>query len=183
MPFRIVRSVLVLAACAALLSGCSEEPEPTQRVQYGTDLLDMVISDRWALESSTPDEHVYRHKDVDDVRLRLSNQVEDFGQPLRIPQVKAIVGKELNMTYGGVSTRVSLGGNAMIKYTRFSDDADLSEAMRLEEWVLAKPTGHSEILRVEISLQIPPESEEDPALPSIIHTLDQQVGDARIPRA
>jgi len=142
----------------------------------------MVISDLWELEKSTDEGRVYIHKELEDVRLHFSSVTEDFGNPLRVTDVKSLIGRELNLKYGGVSTRVSLGGNAMIKYTRAALD-DAGGEVRQEEWVVAKPVGHSDIARVEISLRIPVHAESHPSIPILIEGLDKQVGDARIPRA
>jgi len=176
------RSLLaVLMLCSAVV-GCGGDPEPTRRVQLENGLLDMMISELWELEENTDEGRVYLHKEFENVRLHLSTDTEDFGNPLRVTAVKSMIGRELNLKYGGVSTRVSLGGNAMIKYTRTVVDEGGAE-LRLEEWVVAKPVGHSDIARVEISLRIPAEAENHPSIPALIEGLDKRVGDARIPRA
>jgi len=92
-----------------------------------------------------------------------------------------MIGKELNVEYGGVSTRVSLGGNAMIKYSRDVTD-EYDDVLRREEWVLVKPIGHGDLTRVELSLRIPAATWRDAAIPVLVERLDKQVGDARIPR-
>jgi len=182
MLIQISRSLLAALVLLAASFGCGGDPEPTRRVQIGQGLLDMVISDLWELEESTEEGRVYIHKEFENVRLHFSSDTEDFGNPLRVTDVKGLIGRELNLKYGGVSTRVSLGGNAMIKYTRTVLDDDGAE-LRLEEWVVAKPVGHSDIARVEISLRIPAQAENHPSIPALIEGLDRQVGDARIPRA
>ena len=179
LSFGFMLPILLLVASVL---GCSGNDETTRRVQYGPGLLDMMISDRWELEEETDETRVYVLKELEDVELHLSSSTEDFGQPLRVVDVKSLVGKELNRQYGGVSTLVSLGGNAMIKYTRSVLD-DEEEDVRLEEWVLAKPAGFGEIVRVGISLYIPARVEGNPSIPELIERLDRQVGDARIPRA
>ncbi len=85
-------------------------------------MLDMAISELWELESSTDEGRVYFHREHEDLRLHFVAWTENVGQPMRVTDVKSIVGRELNGRYGGVSTRVSLGGNAMITYTRERTD-------------------------------------------------------------
>lgn len=167
---------------AALLFGCSADEEPTVRVQLGGDVLDMAISDQWEREEGGQEHRIYRHKRYGEVRLHLSSELEDVGSPLLVPHVKEMIGKELNREFGGVSTRVSMGGNAMIKYTRLDED-EYGDARRREEWVIARPVGRSDVLRVSISLWIPESAESYEGLPELISTLDRHVGDARIPRA
>ncbi len=82
----------------------------------------MAISELWELESSTDEGRVYFHREHEDLRLHFVAWTENVGQPMRVTDVKSIVGRELNGRYGGVSTRVSLGGNAMITYTRERTD-------------------------------------------------------------
>jgi hypothetical protein len=182
MTIHFYRSLLAVLVLVTASLGCSGDPEPTRRVQLGEGLLDMMISDLWELEETTDEGRVYIHKEFENVRLYFSSSTEDFGNPLRVTAVKSLIGRELNLKYGGVSTRVSLGGNAMIKYTRTIVDEAGGE-VRLEEWVVAKPVGHSDIARVEISLRIPVHAESHPSIPALIEGLDKQVGDARIPRA
>ena len=171
----------ILFAAFLCLIGCSEDPEPLRRVQLGGGALDIMISQDWDLERETENGRVYLHRDLEDVRLHFADSTENFGSPLRVPDVKSLIGKELNIEYGGVSSRVSLGGNAMMKYVRLVPD-DAGEDLRSEEWVLAKPVGYGDIARVEISLRIPEHVEIDPAIPRLVDSLDRQVGDARIPR-
>ena len=57
---------------AILLAGCSEEPAPTRSVSYGSDILQMVVSNRWEIWSEANDERdqqVYSRKVVFQVRL------------------------------------------------------------------------------------------------------------------
>jgi hypothetical protein len=145
-------------------------------------MLDMAISDRWELESSSEEGRVYFHREHDALRLRFEARIENVGQPLRVRDLKSMVGRELNYEFGGVSTRVSFGGNAMIKYTReFQDEYD--DSIHSEEWVLVRPTGFDDMTRVEISLWIPESMRSSPGIPALIEELDKQLGDARIPRA
>lgn len=178
---RIV-AVFGIAMLAVWVSACTAEKEPTVRVQLGQSALDMMISDQWKREESSTESRSYRHKRFTGVELHLSSEVEDLGSPLLVPHVKELIAKELNRRFGGVSTRVSLGGNAMIKYSRMDED-DYGDSRRREEWVIAKPVGFSEVLRVSISLRIPEVAESYEGLPALISALDRRVGDARIPRA
>ena len=173
---------LAIVFSAIVLFACSSEDEPTRSVQFGEGLLDMAISDAWELESSTDAGRVYTHKDLDEVRLHFEGRTEDLGQPVNLVGVKGMVGKELNRAYGGVSTRVSMGGNAMIRYKREVMD-EYDEPLHSEEWVLVKPVGFSDMARVEISLRMPAGSVGHPKIPELMDRLDKQVGDARIPRA
>ena len=179
---RSITTPLAVLCLSLFLAGCFEEPEATRPISYGTDLLQMVVSDRWELWSEGDDERaeqIYAHKDFFDLRLHVAGHVEDFGHPLRVRDVKSLIGRELNLAYGGVTSRVSLGGNAMISYAR----EDAEEVLHLEEWVLAKPVAGGGIARIEISLRMPPERRADPKLAPLIKALDQRLGDAKIPRA
>jgi len=173
--------LVVLCSWAALACGGGDEM-PTQAVQFGRGMLDMSIGDVWQLESASDEARVYVHRDYEELRLELEGITEEFGHPLRVSDVKSIIGKELNRTYGGVSTRVSLGGNAMIKYHRDLID-EYDDAIRTEDWVLAKPTGQGDITRIEISLRMPEALRANPKIAALIEQLDRQAGDARIPRA
>lgn len=176
-------SILLVILCLTLVSiGCGGNAEPTQRVQLGPQLLDMAIDESWELEESTPADRTYSHTRMHDVRLSFSSETEDIGQPLQVAHVRSLIGKEMNGRYGGVSARVSFGGNAMIKYTRNEVDSD-GESVRLEEWVLGKPFGYGGIARVSISLRIPASADGTPEIEALLETLDKQVGDATIPRA
>ena len=165
---------------AMLFISCTSE-SPTRKVSLSHGMLEMVISESWKLETTDSQSRVYTHVSHDDARLHISSQLEEFGSPMRVVHVKAMIGKELNLEFGGVRTRVSLGGNAMMDYSRevLVDDAPL----HAREWVLARPVGFSDIARVLISLQVPPARQSDPSILEMIEILDKQVGDARIPRA
>ncbi len=165
-----------------IVVGCTAEPPATRRVQYGPDLLDMQIAEAWQLERDSEAGRVYRHAKVGDVRLQIVAGTEEYGSPLKVAHVKSLIGKELNLEYGGVTTRVSFGGNAMIRYSREVIDED-DVAHFAQEWVIAKPVGYGDVARIEISLLVPPQDLNDPAIPALIEALDQQVGDATIPRA
>lgn len=163
------------------LVACSGDPPPTQRIVHGADMLDMQISDRWTLESSDDDMDVYVHRDFFDVRLHVTAHIEAFGQPLQVRNVKSLIGRELNQQHGGVTARVSLGGNAMLSLARQEVD-EYDETVHIEQWVIARPVGHGDIARVELQLRMPEERRADPALVPILEALDQHIGDARIPR-
>ena len=166
---------------AAALTACSGS-EPTRVVQLDEGRLEMAISEDWELESSSPLDRVYSHKEIENLRLHIGSQIDDYGSPVQVAHVKGVIGKELNLQYGGVTTRVSLGGNAMMSYSRSVSD-DSGEELRAQEWVIAKPIGYSHVARVDISLRIPKSAESHPKIAELIDRLDKQVGDARIPRA
>lgn len=175
-----VSSPILLLPLIALL-GCAGE-EPTRPVQFGPGMIDMAIAEAWELEASTEAGRVYVHRDHGDLRLSFDTRTETFGQPMRVPEVKSIVGRELNGRYGGVIARVSLGGNAMLRYSTQEAGEDARPIHR-EAWVLAKPVGWGDIARVEIDLRMPAERKDDPAVVELVEQLDRRVGDARIPRA
>jgi len=168
---------IVASAFAALALACGSPAEPTQLVDFGNGLLSMSISESWVPLRTTRSEAVYEHPTLGEVRLSLEDESRhDFGMPLTVSAVKSIVGTELNGTYGGVRTRFSLGGNAMIDYEReLTEDG---EALHSQNWVVAKPAGVGSILRVAISLNVPEELRSEPAVLSLIESLDQQVGSA-----
>ena len=182
MSVRAVLRTLPLVSLLAVVAACSGQDEvPTQAVQFGYGMLDMSIGDVWQLESASDEARVYVHRDYEELRLELEGITEEFGHPLRVTDVKSIIGKELNGIHGNVSTRVSLAGNAMIKYHRDVID-EYDDAIHTEDWVLAKPTGQGDITRIEISLRIPEDLRTNPKIPALIEQLDRQAGDARIPR-
>jgi hypothetical protein len=175
---------IVLCLAFLGLSGlvsCTAGDPPTRTVKFDQDMLELSISDVWQLERSTEEGLVFFQNELDDVRLHIAARIESFGFPLKLLAVKSLIGKELNLEYGGVSTRVSLGGNAMIKYSPDVTD-EYDDALRMEEWVLAKPVGYGDIARVEISLTLPATTQSHSAIPMLVERLDKQVGDARIPR-
>ena len=166
---------------ALWVAGCSAD-RPTRVVQFGQEMLDMVIWEDWVPETVESQSRVYTHAKLENVRLHISSRLDDFGTPLQVTHVKSIVGKELNRTYGGVLTRVSLCGNALIDHSREIVGED-DDRIRVQEWVIARPVGYGHIARVLISLQIPPSAQAEPSIPEMIDALDKQAGDARIPRA
>ena len=173
---------LVISLLVSTGIGCSGEPAPTRPVQLAG-FLDMKIDDAWDLEASGPEGRVYLHRQLGEVRLHIEARNEDLeGGPLQVQSVKSLLGRELNSVYGGVISRVSMGGNAMIHYERAVTD-EYDDTLHSEEWVLARPSGYSHIARIDISLQMPPEIASDPRIIALVEGLDQQVGDARIPQA
>ncbi len=178
---RSVLGALILVLLLAL-TACSEPPPPTQQIGYGGDLLEMQISDKWTLESSGDEADVYTHQDFYDLRLHVTAHVESFGHPLAVRNVKSMIGKELNLEHGGVTARVSLGGNAMLSLARQEVD-EYDEPVHIEQWVIARPVGHGDIARVELQLRMPQQRRADPKLAPVLETLDRRIGDARIPRA
>ncbi len=168
-----------LLLCAVACGG--RDDVPTQAVQFGRGMLDMSIGEVWQLESASDEARVYIHRDYEALRLELAGITEAFGHPLRVTDVKSMIGKELNRLHGNVSTRVSFGGNAMIKYHRDLVD-EYDDAIHTEDWVIAKPTGQGDITRIEISLRIPEDLRTNPKIAALIEQLDRQAGDARIPR-
>lgn len=180
-PLRHLILILALSGLGGQLLGCTEEPEPTRRIQMNQGKLDMVISTRWELADSSDDLRVYTHPDFPGLQLHFENSTEVFGSPLRVTQVKSLIGQELNREYGGTSSRVTMGGNALMRYRRLVSDPDGEEILS-QEWVVAKPVGHGDIARVAVSLHVPRSIETDPSLPQLIETLDRRLGDARIPR-
>ncbi|MFK7896652.1 MAG: hypothetical protein AB8G23_12500 [Myxococcota bacterium] len=182
MKFFLNRRAGVLALGTFLLSlalGCEGEAPDAFRVQLDQGALDMKLSNEWGLKEGGQTRRVYVHQRMTGVELHLVTDREDMGAPLLVPHVKELIGKELNRKYGGVSTRVSLGGNAMIRYTRNTED-EVGDPLRREEWVLAKPVGRSEVQRVEISVLIPEVAEHYSGLPAVLAALDKRVGDGRI---
>jgi hypothetical protein len=168
---------IVVSVSAALTLACGSDPEPTQSVNFGDGLLRMSISESWVLLRATQSEVVYEHPTLGEVRLSLEDETRsDFDIPLTVTAVKSIVGRELNGAYGGVRSRVSLSGNAMIDYAR--ELVEDGEVFHSQNWVVAKPYGVGSILRVAITLNVPEELRSDPAVLSLIESLDKQVGDA-----
>ena len=174
------RLSVALSLCAMLI-GCGSD-EPTRVVQFDEGRLEMAISEDWELEISSLLDRVYAHNEIDNLRLHIVSRIDDYGSPLQVPHIKGVIGKELNLQYGGVTSRVSLGGNAMMRYTRSVAD-ESGEEMRAEEWVIARPIAYSHVARVDISLRIPTTAQSHPSIATLIDRLDKQVGDARIPRA
>ena len=167
MPFSIFVTLSVGLALA-----CGSHSEPTQPLNFANGLLNMSISENWVLLRATDSEVVYEHSTLGEARLRLEDESQhDFGGPLTVVAVKSIVGKELNGTYGGVRTRISLPGNAMIDYAReLNEDGEL---LHSQNWVVAKPYGIGTIQRVAITLSMPKALRADPAILSLIESLDK----------
>ena len=141
----------------------------------------MELSDKWVLARSSDKQALYKHPELGNVRLTIENQTRDYGTPMTVAAVKSAVGTELNMAYGGVVTRISLSGNALIHYAR-----DLEEGgknLHTQNWVVARPHGYGGIARVAITLKVPDQAKADPAVASLIQSLDKQVGDAKLPEA
>lgn len=179
---QILRLSFAFLALLLFSLGCGGGEEPTQRVQLGPQLLDMAISDQWEIEDGTDASRIYRHSQLHDLRLSFSAETQDMGQPLQVRHVKSLIGKEINRRYGGASAHLTFGGNAMIKYARTEQDSD-GESVRLQEWILGKPFGHSAVARISISLRIPASLEANPELAELVDRLDKQVGDATIPQS
>ncbi len=160
--------------------GCSGDEAPTRPVTLGN-RLDMVIADAWELEGGDARSLVFVHRELGEVRLHIAAHEEEFpGGPLTVQSVKSTLGRDLNLQYGGVVSRISMGGNAMIRYARDVTD-EYDDTLRSEEWVLARPAGYQQIARIQISLQMPPEAAGDPRVAEIVEALDRRVGDAKIP--
>ena len=176
---------IVLSLLLIGLFGCKAK-EPTQSVNFDGGMLTMVISQSWKPAWPEEDEETdaslfYEHAQHRDVRLSFENQFDEFGSPLQVPAVKSIIGKELNGRFGGVIARVSLGGNAMLKYPREIERDE--EAYYTENWVLARPHGWGNIARVAVTLEVPAAQRQKPDIQELIATLDRQLGDAKLPES
>lgn len=174
--------MVCLLVCLTLV-GCSrsEDTTPTRAVQFGAGALEMRIDADWELADSSTGRRTYVHREHEGLALRMESLVEEFGLPLQVRAVKAMIGKELNLEYGGVWDRVTLTGLAMLRYSVETLD-DYDDPVHNERWVLAKPTGQGDITRIEFELAIPEALSKRPGVLALVERLDVQVGDARIPR-
>lgn len=183
--FRV--SAIVLAAFGLMATGVGCEKEvPMQTIRGDEGMLSMAIDRGWVPGEVDEDEEevglVFRHPRFSNLQLSVEDRVENFGQPLKVLQVKSMLGKQLNSIHGGiVNTKVSLGGNAMIHWAHEVEQDD--EMIYTENWVIARPHGWGNIVRAQITLAMPPTMKGRPEVQEMIDALAKQVGDAKLPEA
>ena len=170
LPTVLSLAVIGVAACTA--------PEPTQPVDFRRGLLNIDISDQWVPERAKDKQMTFAHPALADVRLSFVDQTRDYGTPMTTAGVRGAIGSELNLRYGGVNARLSLGGNALLHYAR--DEGAGNEKVHTQNWVLARPLGHSAIARVAITLKVPQGNRTSLEIQKLIESLDKQIGDAKM---
>ena len=109
------RAVLLAISLIGFSVACGGNDDPRQPVSFKGDLLRIAISQKWSAQEPVGDMLVFVHPELASVRLSMQDQTEEIGSPMTVAHVKGFVGRELNRTYGGVLTRVSLSGTATMR--------------------------------------------------------------------
>ena len=160
--------------------GC-KPAEPTQQISFNEGRMDVAISEKWVLQRSSGDKMYFKHSENENMRLAIQDQTRDLGQPMTVAAVKGSIGSELNMRFGGVTARLSYGGNALLDYGQAVKEG--RNKLYTHNWVVARPYGYGAIARVAITLKVPHDAKNDPAVLAVKKSLDKHIGDATMPEA
>ena len=178
---RYLTATLIIASFALGASlGCGQK-EPEQAVHFNKGILNMSISEQWLLQRDSGKKAYYKHGTSPNTKLTFEDQTRDFGMPMNVQGVRSAIGSELNLRYGGVNARLGYGGNAVLSYQHSMKEG--SKKMYTQNWVVAHPYGYGAIARVTITLKVPEGQQATPEFKALVETIDNQVGDAKMPEA
>jgi hypothetical protein len=177
LELRAIGSALLLLV-PLVFAGCGSEP-PSQDISFKQGLLEMRIADSWVKMQDKGDWMEFRLPDTEGVRLSFRNKSWDFGQPATTAAVKSMVGSQLNRRHGGVTSRLTLKGSALLSYA--GEKKEGREKVYTHNWVLAKPYGYGFINQVAITLKMPVSQKDSPEIQEAIALLDKQIGDGVLP--
>lgn len=172
-------SVVVLMSLLVFLHvGCAGEGD-RQTIKY-RGLATFEASPAWTpLESGV--EHVgFEHEDYPGVELWITGETEEIGGALSSEHVRALLGREVNLKYGGAVSRLSMEGNAVI---RFETEAEGHGGTDQVRWIVARPWSSGHILRLDVSIEYEPGILSAEELEEIVDDFDPGVADTTFPAA
>ncbi len=174
----MIRRLFALAVlAAALASGCAEPPA-LQTIRF-RELAYFEASEDWVSQGQVDGELRFVHAEDDDIVLWVGGDSEQIGAAITTGALRSLLGREANLEYGGATSRLSMAGNAVIRFASEGEAQDEPSSVR---WWVARPWGGSHILKIDVSIEYP--AELDPAeIEPIIESLDPLVADARFPSA
>ncbi len=165
-------SVLVLG----LALGCAGEPE-LQTVEFKKFAYFQAPTD-WLPKGNTSDGLLFEHAEYPGVRLWVDGRVDQVGGNITATVIRGMIGKEINLEYGGAISRVSLTGNAVIRWKTEGVEEDDSDMVN---WIVAKPHAGSNVLRMEVSLEYDPDVVDSSEMEALVEQMDPYLSDAGFP--
>ncbi len=160
----------------ALTLGCAGEPE-LQTVDFNGFAYFEAPSD-WLPKGSTSDGLLFEHAEYPGVRLWVSGRADQVGTHVPATAIRGMIGKEVNLEYGGAISRISLTGNAVIRWKTEGVEQDESDMVN---WIVAKPHAGSNILRMEVSLEYDPDVVDGSEMEALVELMDPYLSDAGFP--
>lgn len=157
-----------------LLLGCSAAPE-FQTVSYQK-LVSFQLPTAWAARGEVDGELQFVHSEHPDVELWVKGETQDLGYAVNTAGLRSLIGREVNLEYGGAVSRLSLGGNAVIRYPTQGDGQDEPDAVR---WIVARPWSGTHMLRLDVSIEYPAGDLPPAELEELVAEIDPTVSDAR----
>ena len=170
----LVRRAFVACLALLLLIACSAAPE-LQTVSYQK-LASFQVPKAWAPRGEVEGELQFVHSEHPSVELWVSGETRDLGHTLNTAGLRSMIGREVNLEYGGAVSRLSLGGNAVIRYPTQGEGQDEPDAVR---WIVARPWSGSHMLRLDVSIEYPAGDLAPAALEELVAEIDPTVSDAR----
>ena len=138
----------------------------------------MSISQDWESVHAERNLMAFMNRSRPEISLVMENKSETWdGPPIPTSAVKSIIGSDLNLEFGGVTTRMTFNGNGFSSYPwSYVED---NEAFDTENWVLSRMTrGDQFIARVDFTLKFPAALKGDPAIADMTKQLDTAIGSA-----
>ncbi len=167
-----VLSVLIVA----LALGCAREPD-LQKVEFKK-LAYFQASTDWLPKGSTSEGLLFEHAEYPGVRLWVDGRIDQIGGTINATVIRGLIGKEINLEYGGAISRVSLTGNAVIRWKTEGVEQDDSDMVN---WIVAKPYAGSNIIRMQVSLEYDPDVVDGSEMDALVEQMDPHLSDAGFP--
>ncbi len=171
------RSLIVVLALGGLLA-CAGESE-RQTIAY-RGLATFQASPAWTPLPSGEEVVGFEHADYPGVELWITGETEEIGGTLSSEHVRALLGREVNLKYGGAISRLSMEGNAVI---RFETEAEGQGGTDQVRWIVARPWSSGHILRLDVSIEYEPGVVSADELEEIVADVDPGVSDTYFPAA
>ncbi|MAE95308.1 MAG: hypothetical protein CL910_11660 [Deltaproteobacteria bacterium] len=170
LALRLLLAWLVLSPIAA----CSPPPE-LQTVSY-RQLASFQAPEAWASRGEVDGELQFVHARHPEVELWVSGESQDLGHTLTIGHLRSLIGREVNLEYGGAVSRLSMGGNAVVRYPTRGEAQDEPDAVR---WIVARLWSGSHMLRLDVSIEYLVGDIEPAEFEALVAEIDPTVSDAR----
>lgn len=171
-PVLSLISILVFV----LALGCASEPE-LQTVEFQKLAYFQAPID-WLPKGSTGDGLLFEHAEFPGVRLWVDGRIDQIGGNVTATVIRGMIGKEINLEYGGAISRVSLTGNAVVRWKTEGVEQDESDMVN---WIVAKPYAGSNIIRMEVSLEYDPDIVDGSEVDALVEQMDPYLSDAGFP--
>ncbi len=164
-------AILLLSLAAA----CSKPELQTVTLQgYGH----FQVPKAWELHGEVEGELGFVHAELPGVELWVKGDIEDFGTALTVEHIRVMLGKQANLDYGGAISRLSMGGNAVIRHPIRGESQDEPDALR---WIVAQPH-RGGLVRMDVSIEYMPGEVPQAELDALFEAFDPGVSDARFTR-